>query len=368
MRNFNDSQDNYVSLLSELPRRDFIKGSSLGLLGAYALASSGCMTTTSPTPSAPPVEPAASSEAPFFNDARYSPAEMDQFYGRGLHSRAAIAAAPGPPPTNQHMIFYYDNEARMLVNPGNVVMSLAAAKYSLTIRILNTHVSRMDFDSTWKNLKHDAQMQLALTSAVGEGLAVDDVTWTLMNGIDIFLGGDLKGVDKRLRPFVEKNEPTSKFRPSEKVEILKGSGFFQLQLAAQKKDSWWRKLLTTFGAALDSPLFATLPIPKLLPQAVQFTSAVLNHVKKTEPLVPIWQSAGIPFVLYPGATPASEFKLRPGRWLTIDRVYAEQHLDERSNLKDHVIDVLGQFDEVKTKGGQPVDANYSVLQLDFPSA
>jgi hypothetical protein len=189
-----------------------------------------------------------------------------------------------------------------------------------------------------------------------------------MNGIDIFLGeGGLKGIDKRLKPFVDNNKPTSKFRPSEKIEVLSGAGSFQLQVAAAKKESWWRKLLTIGGAALQSPLFATLPIPKLLPMGVQFATAVLNHVKDTEPLVPIWTSARIPFKLYDGATNTSPFTLKPGLWLTIDRAYAEQNMDENRNFKNHLIDVGGQFYELTTTSGQPVDANYTVLQLDFPT-
>ena len=48
-------------------------------------------------------------------------------------------------------------------------------------------------------------------------------------------------------------------------------------------------------------------------------------------------------------------------------MYAEQNLDENKNLKNHQIDVGGQFYEVKTADGKPIDANYTVLQLDFPA-
>jgi hypothetical protein len=345
-------------------RRGFIQSSSL----AAILAAFSKSEFAAPLPLSPQE---GNTETPFFTADRYTNKDVDELYGTGLAKRSGMAQATllasNPQVSTQHMIFYYDRDAKMMINPGNVKPALKAAKYSLDLKILNSHVSRSDFDTIWKNLKNDAHLQLSLTTPSSEAAGADDLMWTLMNGIDIFLGGKLEGVDQRLKHFVTQNQPTSKFRPSEKVEILKGTGFFQLQLAAQKKESWWKKLLTILGAALDSPLFATLPIPKLLPEAVSFSTAVLNQIKKTEPLVPVWQSAGIPFVLYDGATPGSDFKLRPGRWLTIDRTYAEAHLDEQSNLKDHVIDVLGEFNEVKTKAGQPIDANYAVLELDFPA-
>jgi hypothetical protein len=354
-----------------LSRRNFVQASSLALLAGALTNPRDASAASALAPQGAPPRQSRS----YFRDDTYTNEQLEMLYGSGAgrpgatHAAFAGEAGAGDAVGSQHMIFYYDSPAdKQLTNPFNVKPSLSAGKYSLEVTILNSHVSQKDFDGTWKKFKHDAQMQLALTSPSGEGDAADDLTWTLINGIDIFLGGDgLKGIDKRLKPFVENNKPTSKFRPSERIEVLTGGGNFQLQVAAARKESWWRKLLTIGGAVLNSPLFATLPMPKFLPMGVQFANAVLNHLKDTEPLVPIWTSAKIPFQLYDGAATKSPFKFRPGLWLTVDGAYAERNLDENKNLKDHLIDVGGQFYEVKTASGQPIDANYAVLQLDFPA-
>lgn len=300
----------------------------------------------------------------YFGSGVYTQEQLDQLYGTAVErTRPGTRRAATD---RRHMIFYYDDQARLLVNPYNVRPGLTSAKYSMEIKILNSHVAQSDYDTIWKKLKHDGQMQLALTSRSSAGADADDLTWTLMNAIDVFLGGDLQGLDKRLKAFVSNNQPTSRFRPSEKIEIATGTANFLLQLAAQKKQSWWRTLLTIGGQVLNSPLFAILPIPKLFPEALQFANTVLDHLQGSEPLVPVWTSAGIPFKLYEGATPATPFTMRPGFWLTIDRRYAEGHLDANQNLQNHIIDLPGQFWELKANGTTAVDANYSVLELTFP--
>lgn len=369
--NNTDTKKDPEASTTDVARRDFMQSSSLALLTA-ALINSGIAPEVYSQVTPPNTQRL---NRAFFRTDTYTNVELESLYGRGAGgSKPATAnfaneVRAGDRIGSQHMIFHYaDPTQKQFINPLNVKPALAAGKYSLEVTVLNSHTSQKDFETIWNKLKHDAQLQLALTAPSLGGEASDDLTWTLMNGIDIFLGGDgFKGADKRLKPFVDNNKPTSKFRPSEKIEVLTGGANFQLQVAAAKKDSWWRKLLTIGGAALDSPLFATLPIPKLLPLGVQFATAVLNHVKDTDPLVPIWTSARIPFKLYEGASPTSPFTFRPGLWLTIDREYAEQHLDDSKNLKDHLIDIGGQFFEVKTTSGQPVNANYVVLQMSFPA-
>ncbi len=369
--NNTDTKKDHEASTTGVARRDFMQSSSLALL-AGALINSGIAPEVYSQISVPETQ---RSNRPFFRTDTYTKAQLESLYGRdaGRAEPAANASfanevRAGDRIGSQHMIFHYaDPTQKQFINPLNVKPALAAGKYSLEVTVLNSHASQMDFETIWNKLRHDAQLQLALTAPSQGGETSDDLTWTLMNGIDIFLGGDgFKGADKRLKPFVDNNKPTSKFRPSERIEVLTGGANFQLQVAAAKKDSWWRKLLTIGGAALDSPLFATLPIPKLLPLGVQFATAVLNHLKDTDPLVPIWTSARIPFKLYEGASPTSPFTFRPGLWLTIDREYAEQHLDENKNLKDHLVDIGGEFFEVKTTSGQPVNANYVVLQMNFP--
>jgi hypothetical protein len=348
-----------------LGRRNFIQTSSLALL-IGALCQSD---VTAVEIAAANMQPQRqSNNHPFFRSDTYTNDQLEALYGRGAGAAHSFANGNEDRIQTQQMLFFYDSLANKLVNPFNVKPSLQTGKYALDISILNSHVSKSDFDNIWNKLKHEAQLQLALTAPSTDGPAPDDLTWTLMNGIDIFLGGDgFKGIDNRLKPFVDNNKPTSKFRPSSRIEVPTGSGSFQLQLAAQKKDSWWRKLLTIAGGALNSPLFATLPIPRLLPEGVQFATAVLNHLKDTSPLTVMWTSARIPFRLYDGATPTSPFTFRPGLWLSIDRMYAEKNLDENKNLKNHVIDIPGQFNEVRTSNGQPIDANYAVLNLEFPA-
>src|SRR5205085_117146 len=247
---------------SDIGRRNFIQSSSLALLAATLInpdiASASALSATL---QARVQQPGRA----YFRSDTYSSDDIESLYGRGAGGASSKRAGfgnevkAGDQISSQHMIFYYDKPGdKQIVNPLNVKPSLAAGKYSLEVTILNSHASQRDFDNLWKKFKHDAQMQLALTAPSNDGPAPDDLTWTLMNGIDIFLGGDgFKGIDNRLKPFVDNNKPTSKFRPSEKIEVLTGAGNFQLQVAAQRKDSWWRKLLTVAGEALNSPLFAT---------------------------------------------------------------------------------------------------------------
>ena len=261
-----------------------------------------------------------------------------------------------------------DTLLTVCVSPGDKRKpSLNAGRYSLEATIRNLHVSTTDDRQIWSKLKTDAQLQVGV-SAIDRTATADQINWVLMSGIDVFLGGNREGLDSRLKKFTENNKPTSELRASSKIDIPTGVGSLQVQVFGQRKDSFWRQLLTIVSGVLSSPVFGVLPIPKMVPEVVKFATTVFDRIQSQERLVEILTSAKIDFKLYDGASTTSPFVLKPGHWLTIDRSKVASKLDSNGNLPGYVLDIPGMFWELKEKddSNKPVDANYSVVTLEFP--
>jgi hypothetical protein len=272
----------------------------------------------------------------------------------------AVLAGAG----KQHMLFYYDSTAKMLVNPFNVTPSLAAGAYTLDITLRNFHASQDDDQNIWSKVKTDAQMQINVGAEPASPSTGDQINWIISSGINVF-GGGKSGIDQRLQTLTQNNKPTAQLKPTSKIDISNGKGLFQIQVFGQKKDSFWKKLLTLVTGVLNSPIFGTLPIPKLVPEAVTFASAVLDHLQGSDPLIEVLSSNPLDFKLYNGVTSAPPFTLRDGTWVTIDRAKVVGSLDANSNLPGYVVDLPGQFYELKDKNAKAIDANYAVLTLDL---
>lgn len=360
-------------------RRNFIKSSSLALLAGTFVQPAAALANTNFS-----FAQKASPKHTVDLTTTYTVEELERLYVRvdtrstsnitSKKNSAVMSFAPSSPfrdeeRNTEQKLFFYDQAAGKLVNPFNIKPSLTAAKYSFEATALNYHVTKEDNNKLWKSLKNLAQMQLGLSVPAN---ASDDLTWLVMTGIDLFLGNNREGADRRLRKFLNNNKLTDQFvRNIEKIDITSGVGDFQLQVFGQKKKSIWQTILATAGTLFNSTIFATLPIPRLVPQGLKFAESVINMIQKTDEdnqLEPIWQGARIPFKLYEGAAPveARPFTFKPGLWLSVDRTFADKNLDGNKNMINHFIDIPGGFNELVDSNNRPVDANYTILKFEFP--
>jgi len=103
------------------------------------------------------------------------------------------------------------------------------------------------------------------------------------------------------------------------------------------------------GAAVQS--LPPLRLPAMFTEAAALVQAMIGS---TAAEIPIWRGA---FTLYAIAQGGSQLALRPGYWLMID---AARELDLRGVMLE---DLGGQL--APTRGGQPLDANYLVLNCEI---
>jgi hypothetical protein len=329
-----------------MARRDLLKWSSLGALASLV-----------------DVEQRVAAQAPaatYPDEIYHLDNVASSQAAKRIYTPDLQASAPAP---RQQMLFFYDTAQKRLVNPINVKADdavKAGQKYKLDATLRSFHASSSGDRDIWRSLNNDLQLQLGVTTPHQD----DELTWVILSGVRVFLGGKREGADERLQSFQTELKPTAELQRSAQIEIESARARIQLQLFGQKKASIWSSLLKISGAAVNSFAFGTLAIPKLVSQGVRFTTTVLDHLHSQSRLVPVLSSAQIDFKLA-SSSPGTDFTLRAGHWVAIDRVYAMSQLDKNFDLSSHRIALEGQFFEVVDKAGKGVDADYAVVRFDL---
>ena len=275
--------------------------------------------------------------------------------------RRARGLAPG---SRVGLPFWWDKAQKILVNPVNVPFDqqITPGDYQLASEILNFRAARKDVGDVWKKLTNNAQININASSVTQDG---DQVDWILMTGIDIASGIFAKGGN--LATVKDNNRPTNVLRPAEAIVFKKGICNLAVTINAQKKKSFWDRLLSFSNSFANSAVFGVLPLPALYQTATKTFTALLTEIQKQHELFAVISSRCYAFKLYSGATNSNtEFNFRPGRWVVIDSVFASAHMDANKNLPDIYLDIPGLLFEVKNrKTNAPVDTTYTVVDFNL---
>jgi len=347
---------------SNFNRREFVGAS----IAAALLGGGGAEVATAQSGSATSVAPAAKIKVPkgfkHFNfDASYTSDQSQGLLKPGPTEKS------GPPPSSPRigLPFWWDKDAQMLVNPYNVKYdsSVTAGDYSVGATIENFRVSLTELGDVWNRLTNNAQLNFTVGSTSPED---DPIKWILMSGIDVADNIFAKS-DKQLAPLSQNNTPTEQLRPAEQVTIKKGFATLQLNIAAQKKHSFWDTLLAVVKKFENSPIFGVLPIPKIYLDTATAVTTAFDQLASQSQLLPVLTGKAYEFRIYDGS-PATDLKFRPGHWVILDSVFATKNMDTNSNLPKIKLDIPGLLYQLKDANNQPIDTTYSVANIRLSQA
>lgn len=344
-------------------RRQFVSASVAALLGSVpgiAEAASGQAS------SAAGVGASAKIKVPtgfkHFNfDASYTSRESQRL----LMPSNPVESGTAPSAPRIGLPFWWDDDAKMLVNPYNVKYdpNVAAGDYTVSATIENFRASLADLGDVWNRLSNNAQLNFTVGSTSAED---DPLKWILMSGIDV-AQKIFATNDKQLTPLSQNNTPTEQLRPAEQVTIKKGFCTLQLNISAQKKNSFWDTLLAVVKKFENSPVFGLLPIPKIYLNTATALTTTFDQLASQSKLLPVLTGRAYEFRIYDGS-PAADLKFRPGHWVILDSAFATKNMDKNSNLPGLKLDIPGLLYQLKDANNQPVDTTYSVTKLQLTKA
>ena len=284
-------------------------------------------------------------------------------FNRVLSSSEALAAyskaRTGPPVPGRHLLFYWADDA--LLSPINVTpayMRSEPRRLDIWLQAFNAS-SR---NRVWRSIENDLQLEVTVHAQADQGR----LSWILLSVVSVFLGENKEGCDDFFDIDSSELRPTSGLDAGTQVVVRDGRLDFQLQLSAQKKRGWWRRL---FGFLDDVPApFRTIAIPRLVTQGVAFAERALGAMQDDddERLIEVLRASGVRFRISEDVQDEL-FTLRPGYWVAIDRGYAKEHMDRESrNLEGYALDRDTTYC-VLDRERREVDADYLVFRLDFPA-
>jgi hypothetical protein len=230
-----------------------------------------------------------------------------------------------------------------------------------TLQAFNIRKANQD---NFKKLKNQVQLSFNATAPINKS---DELSWIFMNAVDVFLAKDDKGRQDQLTKFGNSNSKTgTTLNSNPKINVEKGTVKLQVTAFGQKQDSAWTKFFDVLTKVVKSPLISTAAkgfgIPGLATEAVSFVDGVLDSIAQQNKLVNLWQTGGLEFAVTEDAT--ARFNMKPGLWATVDSDYVQTS----SFLKDHQVDLEKQSFRIVDKNGNPVDANYLVVEIKFTSS
>jgi hypothetical protein len=270
----------------------------------------------------------------------------------------------GPSQTRIGLPFWWDKQAKRLVNPTNLAFdtSIKPADYQLNASVLNFRASQRELGDVWNRLTNNAQLNINPGSISSEG---DPLQWILMTGINV-AQSIFSNKDAQLAPLTQNNKPTDALRPAETVTFKKGVCTIGITLSAQRKQSIWDKLLSAVKAFAGSTIFGMLPIPKLYQTAIQSVTASLNQLQAQSNLIRVLGGNSYGYKLYDGSNSNADLIFRSGHWVILDSEFAAAHMDpHKGNLSGIYLDIPGLLYQLKDSNDQVVDTTYTVAELDL---
>ena len=279
--------------------------------------------------------------------------------------RQDLLQANGPAAS---IIYYWDPTLLQFINPFNVVVdpSISTTKsYVLQSNIYNFHSSSTDLKNLFKDNANNVQINFtAQTQQDGE-----DITWIIKSALsmagDLLGGSDKQSVSTASSPNQLTNIPV----PQDQVVIQTSLVSIWFGLAAQKKEGIWDKILSAIGLIANSPLFAVVPMAKLVSETVNAVTQMTNQIESQEQPTQILQGNRLDCRIA-GDETSAPFALRSGFWLIANFSEIEQFIDHtnKDNLKKNIImDIADQQYDVVDQDNKftPIDVTYAIINLSL---
>jgi hypothetical protein len=296
--------------------------------------------------------------------------------------KALFTKSQGPEETPPHIYLHFDTKAMKFLNPIEVVADLSPGAYTLDVSLVAFGASSDLRQKLGSGQKKDIQLTLKVDANQSSDKE-DTLSWLFMNAIDVFLSATkapttTKNTVKasgtasapaqtdttgQLTTFKQNNQPTAALKPISQISIPQGSVFLQVIALGQNKQGFWKAFLAGITKLSASPIFASLGLPALVPEALGFVNSSLNQLAHTDgQLEPIWLSARIPFGIFRDSN--ADFKLKGGYWVIVDRAYALS----TNYLQNHQLDLRGQTFSLLNSSNQMADTSYLVTNLTFTAS
>jgi hypothetical protein len=299
-------------------------------------------------------DPAPSQEGAGLSDLRLLKGLSYKPYIAQLTYNPSPEAGAKPPTPNALML--YDTTQNKFVSPLSISPTLDKGEYTIASTLRSFNISTDNYSVAQKSQQ---EVQLGLNFTATMTSAGDKFELIAKNAVDIFLQ---KGnqVATALSSFKSAN-PQTAATPTNKVQVLKGTFDLQVNAFFQKKQGFWSRLIHAIGRVPGSPLLATLGIPGVALEALDFVMYSLDKLTNGEQLTPIWNPNPLTFALTKDAK--GLFKFQEGLWLVID----SDVLSKSDLLKDYKIDLLDETYKLLDNKGNPVNANYVVTDFTVTS-
>jgi hypothetical protein len=255
-------------------------------------------------------------------------------------------------------ILYYDETKQQFVSPLGLEPTLEKGSYSMTGTLRSFNIGSGSYEQASAS-KSEVQIGLNFTAPLTS--SGDKFAWIAKNAVDVFLQ---KGADvgKYLSSFKTSNPTSDNQKPTNKVQVLQGTFDLQVNAFFQKKDGFWSKLIKTLAKVSGSPLLATLGIPGIALEALDFVSYSFSKLTQDEQLQPLWNARPLTFALTKDAK-NKRFGFRPGLWGVIDSSFAQS----TNYLENHTVDLRGESFQILDASKKPINANYIMADFDAQS-
>jgi hypothetical protein len=280
---------------------------------------------------------------------------------RALPIQAVAAEAPAA-----SAIYFWDSAQAQFIAPNNLTVdpSTKPGSYVLQASVFSFHSSSADMQNLFANNANNVQINFAAEAMQNGEL----VTW-IVNAALSTAQNWIGGADNRsVSASGSQNQLTNIPAPQDQIAISDGEVSITLALQAQKKGSWWDTVLSALGAVTNSPLFAVVPMAKLIGQTVDAITEMTSKIEQTEKLVVILQGSKLECKIYDTGVSTQPYVLKPGFWLMANYSEISPYVDfgNKENLKQGIILDFAdqQYDVLDTNNNhKPIDVTYSVIEM-----
>jgi hypothetical protein len=265
-------------------------------------------------------------------------------------------------------IYFWDSDQNQFITPHNLTVdpNVKPGAYVLQASVFGFHASADDMSNLFQDNAHNVQINFHAEASQNGEL----ITWMVKAGLSTaekWLGGsDSQSVTIGGSP----NQLTNIPAPQDQIVISDGVVSVTLALQAQKKDGWWETFLKAIGLVTNSPMFAVVPMAKLIGETVDAITQMTTKIEQDENLELILEGNKLECNIYKTGVSTKPYVLKPGYWLMAKYSQLAQYVDwnDNENLKKGIyLDFNDQQYDVldANNGHQPIDVTYAVIELSL---
>jgi hypothetical protein len=264
------------------------------------------------------------------------------------------------------MIYYWDPSSAQFLAADNVTVdpNVKTGTYVLQASVYNFHASSNDMNNLFSNNTNNVQINFR-AEALQNGELITWIVNAALSTAQEFLGGS---DNQSVSVGNSQNQLTNIPAPQDQITVSDGEVTISLGLQAQRKDGWWDKFLKAIGAVANSPMFAVVPMAKLIGQTVDAVTQMTDKIEEGENLVPILQGNKMDCEIYQTGTSVNPYVLRAGWWLMANYREISPYVDwnSKENLKQGIVLDFGsgQYDVIDNNNNHaPIDVTFAIIKL-----